>query len=299
VRSSPSARRIAIAESSKPVLLARGKVREVYALDDERLLLVASDRISTFDVILPTPIPDKGRVLTGTAAFWFARTREIVPNHLLELGDDGRSTICRRLEMLPVEFVVRGYLSGSAWVDYQASGEVCGHALPAGLRESERLPEPIVTPATKAESGHDLNISEGEAAELCGAAPYAAARRAALDLYAFAAAHAEERGIVLADTKFEFGIDSHGVVTLGDEALTPDSSRFWPGDTYAPGGPQPSFDKQYVRDYCLSTGWDRTYPGPEVPDDVVAGTRARYIEAFERLTGISFDRYLSDPKVVL
>jgi len=281
------------------VHLASGKVREIYALDDERLLLVASDRISTFDVILPTPIPDKGRVLTGMSAFWFARTREIVPNHLLELRDDGRSTVCRRLEMLPVELVVRGYLSGSGWVDYQASGSVCGHSLPPGLRESDRLPAPIVTPATKAEEGHDLNITEEQAAALSGADAYAAARDAALGLYAFAAAHAEARGIVLADTKFEFGVDPDGVVTLGDEALTPDSSRFWPGDSYSPGGPQPSFDKQYVRDFCLATGWDRTYPGPEVPDDVVAGTRARYVEAFERLTGIPFERYLSDPKVVL
>ena len=279
--------------------VASGKVREVYALDDERLLLVASDRISTFDVVLPTPIPDKGRVLTGMSAFWFARTRSIVPNHLLDLGADGRSTVCRRLEMLPVELVVRGYLSGSSWVDYRASGSVCGHALPPGLRESDRLPAPIVTPATKAEEGHDLNITEDVAAELCGADAYAVARQAALELYAFASAHAEARGIILADTKFELGVDGDGVVTLADEALTPDSSRFWPADAYRPGGPQPSFDKQYVRDFCLATGWDRTYPGPEVPDDVVVGTRARYIEAFEQLTGVSFDDYLSDPKVVL
>jgi phosphoribosylaminoimidazole-succinocarboxamide synthase len=291
---------VAVPESpSKAVHLASGKVREIYALDDERLLLVASDRISTFDVILPTPIPDKGRVLTGTSAFWFARTREIVPNHLLELGSDGRSIVCRRLEMLPVEFVVRGFLSGSAWVDYQASGAVCGHELRAGLREADRLPEPIVTPATKAAGGHDLNIVESDAAALCGADRYAAARDVALRLYAFASEHAQLRGIILADTKFEFGVDRDGAVTLGDEALTPDSSRFWPGDTYSPGGPQPSFDKQYARDYCLSTGWDRTDPGPELPDDVVAGTRARYVEAFERLTGIPFASYLSDPKVVL
>jgi phosphoribosylaminoimidazole-succinocarboxamide synthase len=284
---------------SEAIHVASGKVREIYALDDERLLLVASDRISTFDVILPTPIPDKGRVLTGMSAFWFSRTRALVPNHLLDLGDDGRSTICRRLRMLPVEFVVRGYLSGSAWVDYRSAGSVCGHALPVGLVESDRLPAPIVTPATKAEEGHDLNISEDEAAELCGDDAYVAAREAALALYDFASRHAEERGIVLADTKFELGVDLDGVVTLGDEALTPDSSRFWPADEYRAGGPQPSFDKQYVRDFCLATGWDRTYPGPEVPEDVVAGTRARYVEAFERLTEIPFDRYLSDPKVVL
>jgi phosphoribosylaminoimidazole-succinocarboxamide synthase len=284
---------------SDRVLLARGKVREIYALDDDRLVLVASDRISTFDVVLPTPIPDKGRVLTGLSAFWFARTNEIVPNHLLDLGDDGRSTVCRRLEMLPVEVVVRGYLSGSGWVAYQASGEIGGHALPAGLRESERLPEPIVTPATKAAEGHDLNIDEDEAVLLCGADRYAEAREAALAVYRFAARHAEERGIVLADTKFELGVDADGRITLADEAVTPDSSRFWPLDGYTPGGPQPSFDKQYVRDWCLATGWDRTYPGPELPDDVVAGTRARYVEAFERLTGMEFDRYLADPKVVL
>jgi phosphoribosylaminoimidazole-succinocarboxamide synthase len=283
----------------EPTHLASGKVREIYALDEERLLLVASDRISTFDVILPTPIPDKGRVLTGMSAFWFARTRAIVPNHLLDLGEDGRSTVCRRLEMLPVELIVRGYLSGSGWADYRASGAVCGNPLPPGLVESDRLPAPIVTPATKAEEGHDVNITEAEAAELCGAEAYAAAREAALALYAFAAAHAEARGIVLADTKFELGVDPDGVVTLGDEALTPDSSRYWPAAGYRPGGPQPSFDNQYVRDFCLSTGWDRTYPGPEIPDDVVAGTRARYVDAFRRLTGIPFDTYLSDPKVVL
>jgi len=281
------------------VLLARGKVREVYALDDERLLLVASDRISTFDVVLPTPIPDKGRVLTGLSAFWFARTREVIPNHLLDLGDDGRTTVCRRLEMLPVELVVRGYLSGSGWVDYQATGAVCGHELPPGLLESERLPEPIVTPATKAAEGHDLNIDEVEAARLCGEERYAEAREAALAVYRFAAGHARECGIVLADTKLELGVDADGRVTLADEAVTPDSSRFWPAAGYRPGGPQPSFDKQFVRDWCLQTGWDRTDPGPELPPDVVAGTRARYVEAFERLTGIEFDRYLADPKVVL
>ncbi len=285
--------------SSSGTHLASGKVREIYALDGERLLLVASDRISTFDVVLPTPIPDKGRVLTGLAAFWFARTREIVPNHLLDLGEDGRSTVCRLLEMLPVELVVRGYLSGSGWVDYEATGAVCGHRLPAGLRESERLPEPILTPATKAAAGHDLNITEDEAASLCGHERYDAAREAALALYRFASAHAEERGILLADTKFEFGVDGDGRVTLADEAVTPDSSRFWPAADYAPGRPQRSFDKQFVRDFCLSTGWDRTDPGPELPEDVVSGTRARYVEAFERLTGLEFVRYDTDPKAVL
>jgi phosphoribosylaminoimidazole-succinocarboxamide synthase len=276
-----------------------GKVRELYALGADRLLLVASDRISTFDVVLPTPIPDKGRVLTGLSAFWFARTRDIVANHLLAVRDDGRSLECRRLEMLPVEVVVRGYLAGSGWRDYCETGAVCGHVLPPGLLESGRLPEPIVTPATKAATGHDLNIDEQEAASLCGEERYAASRRAALDLYRFAAAHAEACGIVVADTKLEFGVDAGGVVTLADEAFTPDSSRFWPADGYTPGQPQPSFDKQYVRDWCVGTGWDKTHPGPELPEEVVAGTRARYVEAFERLTGIPFEHYLDDPTVVL
>jgi phosphoribosylaminoimidazole-succinocarboxamide synthase len=276
-----------------------GKVREIYALDDDRLLLVASDRISTFDVVLPSEIPDKGRVLTGLSAFWFARTRHIVGNHLLRLRDDARSVECVRLQMLPVEIVVRGYLAGSGWTDYLETGAISGHRLPGGLRESERLSEPIVTPATKATEGHDLNITEDEAAAVCGGERYAEARDAAIALYRFGAAHAEERGVVLADTKFEFGVDREGVLTLADEAMTPDSSRFWPADGYAPGAPQPSFDKQFVRDWCLATGWDRTAPGPELPQDVVAGTRARYIDAFERLTEIPFERYLADPAVVL
>ena len=281
------------------VHVGSGKVRELYALDDDRLLLVASDRISTFDVILPTEIPDKGRVLTGLSAFWFARTSHIVPNHLLALRDDGRSLECRRLEMLPVEVVVRGYLSGSGWKDYLATGAVCGHPLPEGLAESSRLPEPIVTPATKAASGHDENIGADAAAALVGSDRWAEVEAVALALYAFAGTHAESRGIVLADTKFELGLDQQGTLVLGDEALTPDSSRFWPADGYAPGGPQPSYDKQYVRDYCESLGWDKTAPGPEVPEEVVAGTRARYVEAFELLTGISFGAYLADPQVVL
>jgi phosphoribosylaminoimidazole-succinocarboxamide synthase len=279
--------------------VASGKVREIYALDDERLLLVASDRISTFDVVLPTEIPDKGRVLTGLSGFWFARTQHIVPNHLLALREDGRSTECKRLEMLPVECVVRGYITGSGWKDYLRSGQVCGHRLPEGLRESQRLPEPIFTPSTKAQTGHDENITREQAAELVGRERFDEVERVALELYAFAAAHAEARGIVLADTKFELGADADGELVLADEAFTPDSSRFWPADAYEPGGPQPSFDKQYVRDYCESVGWDKTYPGPELPDDVVAETRAKYVEAFERLTGISFDDYLADPDVVL
>jgi phosphoribosylaminoimidazole-succinocarboxamide synthase len=281
------------------VHLGSGKVRELYALDDERLLLVASDRISTFDVVLPTEIPDKGRVLTGLSAFWFARTQELVPNHLLALRNDGRSLECRRLEMLPVEIVVRGYLSGSGWKDYARAGTVCGHELPTGLRESDRLPEPIVTPATKAQSGHDENIDAATAAGLVGSERWAEVEAVALALYRYAAAHAEARGIILADTKFELGLDRDGELVLGDEALTPDSSRFWPAASYSPGGPQPSYDKQYVRDYCESLGWDKTYPGPEVPADVVAGTRARYVEAFELLTGLAFDEYCADPQVVL
>jgi phosphoribosylaminoimidazole-succinocarboxamide synthase len=276
-----------------------GKVRELFALDEERLLLVASDRISTFDVVLPTEIPDKGRVLTGLSAFWFARTEAIVPNHLLAVRADGRSTECRRLEMLPIECVVRGYLSGSGWKDYGATGSVCGHVLPEGLVESARLPEPIFTPATKATSGHDENIDREQALELMDAGVYDEVERASLALYAFAADHARDRGIIIADTKFEFGLDADGRIVLADEALTPDSSRFWPADRYAPGGPQPSFDKQFARDYCETIGWDKMYPGPELPDEVAAGTRARYIEAFERLTGIAFEDYLGDPDVVL
>ena len=281
------------------VHVGSGKVREIYELDDARLLLVASDRISTFDIVLPTEIPDKGRVLTGLSGFWFARTREIVPNHLLALRADGRSTEARRLSMLPIECVVRGYLAGSGWKDYLASGEVCGHRLPSGLRESEQLPAPIFTPATKAHEGHDENIDREQAAELVGRELFAQVERVSLELYEHAAAYAAERGILIADTKFELGLDADGALTLGDEALTPDSSRFWPADEYEPGRGQPSFDKQYVRDYCESLGWDKTPPGPELPPQVVAGTRDRYVEAFEGVTGIAFDDYLAEPEVVL
>ena len=284
---------------TEAIHLGSGKVRELYALDDQRLLLVASERISTFDVVLPTPIPDKGRVLTGLSGFWFARTRAICPNHLLALRTDGRSMECRRLSMLPIECVVRGYLSGSGWKDYRASGAVCGHRLPAGLSESERLPAPIFTPATKAQTGHDLNITREQAAELVGAARLAEVERRSMELYRFAAAYALERGIIIADTKFEFGADATGQLVLGDEALTPDSSRFWPADQYVAGGPQPSFDKQFVRDFCEKTGWDKKFPGPELPTDVVAGTRVRYVEAFERLTGGAFADYVADPSTVL
>ena len=281
------------------VHLGSGKVRELYALDDARLLLVASDRISTFDVVLPTEIPDKGRVLTGLSGFWFARTKAIAPNHLLALRPDGRSTECRKLSMLTIECVVRGYLAGSGWKDYGKTGEVCGHRLPPGLRESDQLPQPIFTPATKATTGHDENITREQASKLVGAARFDEAERLSIALYRFAADYARARGIIIADTKFEFGVDKDGRLVLGDEALTPDSSRFWPADEYAPGGPQPSFDKQFVRDFCEKTGWKKTYPGPELPQEVVTGTRARYIEAFEKLTGIAFTRYLENPQVVL
>jgi phosphoribosylaminoimidazole-succinocarboxamide synthase len=285
--------------AASAVHVASGKFRDIYELDDERLLLVASDRISTFDVVLPTEVPDKGRVLTGLSAFWFARTRGIVRNHLLSVRGDARSTEVERLEMLPIECVVRGYLAGSGWKDYQATGATSGHALPRGLRESERLPEPIFTPATKAKEGHDENISRDAAAELVGDALLAEVERVSIALYRFAADHAAGRGIVLADTKFEFGLDHENRLVLGDEALTPDSSRFWPADEYEPGRPQPSFDKQYVRDHCEALGWDKSPPGPVLPDDVVAGTRARYVEAFERLTGVDFEEYLADPSAVL
>ena len=276
-----------------------GKVRELYALDDERLLLVASDRISTFDVVLPTEIPDRGRVLTGLSGFWFARTQHICANHLLGLRPDGRTTECRRLEMLPIECVVRGYLAGSGWKDYKATSAVCGHALPPVLVESAELPEPIFTPATKAVTGHDENIDREQAAELVGADRLAEVERVSIALYRFGADHARERGILIADTKFEFGLDEDDCLVLADEALTPDSSRFWPADEYRPGGPQSSFDKQFARDYCESLDWDKTDPGPELPENIVAGTRTRYVEAFERLTGIAFEDYLADPQVVL
>ena len=284
---------------SEALHVGSGKVRELYALDDERLLLVASDRISTFDVILPTEIPDKGRVLTGLSGFWFARTRELVPNHLLALQADGRSTECRRLEMLPIECVVRGYLAGSGWKDYVSTGEVCGHRLAEGLIESQQLPQPIFTPATKAETGHDENIDRAAAVELVGETRFDEVEATALALYSFASAYARDRGIILADTKLEFGVDQDGRLVLGDEAFTPDSSRFWPVDAYTPGTTPPSFDKQFVRDYCESLRWDKTAPGPELPQAVVTGTRARYIEAFEQLTGMDFDAYRADPNLVL
>jgi phosphoribosylaminoimidazole-succinocarboxamide synthase len=279
--------------------IASGKVREIYSIDDDRLLLVASDRISTFDVVLPTEIPDKGRVLTGLSGYWFTLLGPIVPNHMLAIRDDGRSMECRRLRMLPIECVVRGYLAGSGWKDYQASGEVSGHRLPEGLRESDKLPEPIFTPATKAQEGHDENITREQAAELIGEERFREVEAFSLRLYTIAAEHAWAAGIIIADTKFEFGLDDRGNIVLGDEALTPDSSRFWPGESYEPGRAQDSFDKQYVRDYAELVGWAKTYPGPELPEEAVQETRAKYVEAFERLTTIPFQAYLDDPNVVL
>jgi phosphoribosylaminoimidazole-succinocarboxamide synthase len=279
-------------------LLARGKVRDIYAVGD-RLLMVASDRISTYDVVHPTPIPDKGKVLTGLSVFWFERTRDICPNHLVSYEQvpeeaRGRGLLVERLEMVPVECVVRGYITGSGWKDYLATGTVCGIELPQGLSESEQLPEPIFTPATKAEVGdHDENVDFERAAEIVGdRVLLEELRRLSVAIYSLAAEHARERGIILADTKFEFGRDSEGRIVLGDEVLTPDSSRFWPADGYEPGRGQPSFDKQYVRDWASGSGWDKTPPAPALPDDVVAGTRARYVEAYERITGEPFERWL-------
>jgi phosphoribosylaminoimidazole-succinocarboxamide synthase len=281
-------------------LIASGKVREMYALDD-RILMVASDRISTYDVIHPTPIPGKGSVLTGISVFWFELTGSIVPNHLIAYADGvpeevrGRALAVRRLEMLPVECVVRGYLAGSGWSDYQRSGGVCGIALPAGLRESEQLPEPIFTPATKAQVGHDENIDlDGMVALLDGDRALAErVRDLSIAVYARAAEHARERGIILADTKFEFGLDQDGTLTLADEVLTPDSSRFWPADGYEPGRAQPSFDKQYVRDWAASSGWDKSPPAPAIPAGVIERTRALYGEAYARITGEPLDAWLA------
>ena len=284
--------------SKEAIHVASGKVRELFQLDEERLLLVASDRISTFDEVHPTEVPDKGRVLTGLSAFWFARTQHIVPNHLLTVREDGRSTECLQLQMFPVECVVRGYITGSAWEDYLATGATSGHTLRAGLEEAEKLPTPIFTPATKATTGHDENIDRDQAAALIGEEQLAQLERYSLELYQFGADHAAKRGIILADTKFEFGIGQDGQITLGDEALTPDSSRFWPAAEYQKGGAQSSFDKQFVRDYVKSIGWDKNPPAPELPDTVITGTRTRYIEAFELLTGISFEKYTANPEIV-
>jgi phosphoribosylaminoimidazole-succinocarboxamide synthase len=280
-------------------LLASGKVREIYDLGDE-LLIVASDRISTYDVVHPTPIPDKGAVLTGLSTFWFERTQDIVANHVVSVTDGvpaearGRGMVVRKLTMLPVECVVRGYITGSGWKDYQATGAVSGIELPAGLRESDRLPEPLFTPSTKAEVGHDEAIDFEGAVQLIGDRDLAQrVRDVSLALYEHAADHARANGIILADTKFELGLDADRVLTIGDEMCTPDSSRFWPADSYEPGRGQPSFDKQFVRDWASGTGWDRNPPAPPIPDDVVARTREKYVEAYERITGEPFDAWLT------
>jgi phosphoribosylaminoimidazole-succinocarboxamide synthase len=276
----------------------QGKVRDIYELGD-RLVLVATDRISAFDYVLGSGIPDKGKVLTQLSAFWFDQTHDIVPNHLIAtdvaqfppgLREDadmlaGRSMLVRKTNPIPIECVARGYLSGSGWKDYRATGTVCGVPLPGGLRESDRLPAPVFTPATKATSGHDVNISQAEAGRIVGDRLVATLRDLTLQLYAFGAAHAESRGIILADTKFEFGLTDEGRVLLIDEVMTPDSSRYWPKDQYEPGGPQPSFDKQYVRDYLEQIHWNKQPPVPSLPDDVVLRTREKYLEAFRRLTG--------------
>jgi phosphoribosylaminoimidazole-succinocarboxamide synthase len=291
-----------------------GKVRDLYDLGSDRLLLVASDRISAFDVVLPTPIPDKGRVLTGLSRFWFAATTDVIPNHLLSTdpadlpgtitgGDPlvatelrGRMMIGRRMDVLPIECVARGYLSGSGWKDYRATGAVCGVPLPDGLRESDRLPEPIFTPAFKAAAGeHDENIDFDRTVELVGGDLAARVRDVSLSLYRLGAAVCERAGILLADTKFEFGLDpASGELRLVDEVLTPDSSRFWDLETWEPGRPQASYDKQFVRDWLERQPWDKRAPGPVLPPGVVAGTRARYVTAFERITGAPFDRYLQE-----
>ncbi len=282
-------------------LVSRGKVRDIYAVENDKLLIVASDRLSAFDVVLPTPIPGKGWVLTALSNFWFSRTQHIVPNHLISAAQsialpetaaqvlrDGRAMVVRKLKPLPIEAIVRGYLIGSGWKDYQATGAVCGIELPTGLLQASQLPEPIFTPSTKADIGdHDDNISFHKAAELIGADLAERVKSISLQLYTEAAEHALARGIIIADTKFEFGLDDDGTLTLIDEVLTPDSSRFWPADTYTPGSSPPSFDKQYVRDYLETLDWDKKPPGPALPADVVAKTSEKYHEAFRRLTTTS------------
>jgi phosphoribosylaminoimidazole-succinocarboxamide synthase len=280
-------------------LLSQGKVRDIYAVGEDRLLMISSDRVSTYDVVHPNPIPDRGKVLTGLSVFWFERTTDIVPNHLIsytEVPDEarGRGLLVERLEMVPLECVVRGYITGSGWKDYQSTGAVCGVELPEGLEESQQLPEPIFTPATKAEVGdHDENIDVERAKEIVGDAGLVdELQRISIALYKAGAAHARQRGVILADTKFEFGRRPDGTIVLGDEALTPDSSRFWPADGYAPGRSQPSFDKQFVRDWAAGSGWDKTAPAPELPQEVVEGTRERYVEAYERITEEPFSAWL-------
>jgi phosphoribosylaminoimidazole-succinocarboxamide synthase len=285
--------------SQNAALIAQGKVRDIYEAGDDRLLLVASDRISTYDVVHPTPIPDKGKVLTGLTVFWLDRIADICPNHLVSYTDvpeeqRGRGMLVERLDMVPVECVVRGYITGSGWKDYQATGAVCGIELPGGLRESEQLPEPIFTPATKADVGdHDENVDFDRAAEIVGDRELLEElRRLSVAVYERGAEHARARGIILADTKLEFGRRPDGTIVLGDEVLTPDSSRFWPVDGYEVGRSQPSFDKQFVRDWASASGWDKSPPAPAIPDEVVEGTRGRYVEAYERIVGEPFERWL-------
>lgn len=273
---------------------ASGKVRELFELGPN-LLFVATDRISAYDVIMTQGIPDKGRLLTGLSLYWFDLVSDICPNHLISASGadipqqlEGRSLIVEQLEMLPVEFVVRGYLAGSGWKDYQQTGAVCGIRLPPGLKEAGRLPEPLFTPATKAATGHDENITEDEAARLCGPDVLKRAKQSTINIYERAAGVAAERGIILADTKFEFGLRPDGEVVLADEVLTPDSSRFWPSDSWQPGSNPPSYDKQYLRDWLDEQGWDHEPPPPDLPDDVIEQTRLRYVEAYERMTGNVF-----------
>ncbi|HYY80269.1 MAG TPA: phosphoribosylaminoimidazolesuccinocarboxamide synthase [Actinomycetes bacterium] len=285
--------------------LTSGKVRDLYEVDDRHLLLVCSDRVSAFDVVLDEAIPGKGEVLTGLTRFWLERLEDLVPNHLVgwraaELPAAarrlaGRAMLVRRLEMIPFECVARGYLAGSGWKDYQASGAVCGIPLPAGLRQADRLPEPIFTPATKATSGHDVNVGEAELAAALGPELTGRLRDLTLEVYRRGAAHAARRGILLADTKLEFGLDGDRLV-LADEVLTPDSSRFWPAGAWAPDSSPPSFDKQYLRDWLEASGWDKAPPAPALPPDVVAGTAARYREAYERLTGTPLDAFLAEAR---
>jgi phosphoribosylaminoimidazole-succinocarboxamide synthase len=280
-------------------LLRRGKVRDVYVVDDHSLLIVATDRISAFDCVLPTPIERKGEVLTALSEFWFEQLKDVVANHLIESDIEamppavqrhaqtlrGRSMLVRRAEVFPVECVVRGYLVGSGWKDYKRTGSVCGHILPEGLVESAKLPEAIFTPSTKAEVGHDENITEDQVRELIGAEKTALLRDTSLRLYSEAHDYAQQRGIIIADTKFEFGLDKDGKLLLVDEVLTPDSSRFWPADEYQPGRSQPSFDKQFVRDYLETLDWDKKPPAPSIPNEIAAATTARYLEAYRLLTG--------------
>lgn len=299
MNASPAAKVIRETHFAGLTPMARGKVRDIYDLGD-RLLIVATDRLSAFDVVMPTPIPDKGRVLTQLSLFWFHLLKDVIPNHLISATDfpapfdrfqddlAGRSMLVRKTQPLPIECVARGYVSGSGWKEYKASGTICGIPLPAGLQESDKLPEVIFTPATKAATGHDENISFERAAEMIGADLAGKVRATTLEIYRRAAAYAEPRGILLADTKFEFGLLNGELVWI-DEALTPDSSRFWPAAEYRPGGPQPSFDKQFVRDYLERVQWPKTPPGPELPPDVVAATRAKYRDAFRILTGRDLD----------